>query len=99
MPKKSASARGGASRNRPKAQKNIQLVRPNAAVSENEIQPEESRVEEEPTLAPPAAKATAASTATVAKKEAATGKKSEGEGVTSQAQKAVEEPAATASTG
>lgn len=98
MPKKSASARGGASRNRPKAQKNIQLVRPNAAISENEIQPEESSVEEEPTLAPPAAKASAASTATVAKKEAATGKKAAGEGVTSQPQKTAEEPAA-ASTG
>jgi len=38
MPKKTASARGGASRNRPKAQKSIQLVRPNEAVGENETQ-------------------------------------------------------------
>ena len=99
MPKKTASARGGASRNRPKAQKSIQLVRPGAAVSEDETQQEESGVEEEPTLAAPTTKATAASTATVAKTETAIGKKSEGEAVTSQAQKAAEETSAATGTG
>jgi hypothetical protein len=101
MPKKTASARGGASRNRPKAQKSVQLVRPNAAAVENETQQDESSVsvEEETTLAAPTAKATAASTATVSKKEAATGKKSEEESATSQAQKAVEETTTTTDRG
>ena len=34
MPKKSASARGGAQRNKPKVQKNIELVRPTKAADE-----------------------------------------------------------------
>lgn len=84
MPKKTASARGGASRNRPKAQKSVQLVRPNiAAASENEKQTDESSIEEETTLVAPTAKATAASTATVSKKEIVTSKKSDGETVDS----------------
>lgn len=104
MPKKTASARGGASRNRPKAQKSVQLVHPNAAVaSENEVQQDEVSIEEETTLAAPAAKATAASTATVAKTETSTSKKSDGETVTGKksdgasitAQKVVEETAPT----
>lgn len=99
MPKKTAGSRGGASRNRPKAQKNVQFVRPNAAVSENETQQDESSVEEETTLAPPTAKAAVASTATVSKKEAATGKKSVEESATSQAQKVVEETPATTDRG
>ena len=99
MPKKTASARGGASRNRPKAQKNIQLVRPNATAGEDEIQQDEGNAEEEPTLAAPKAKATAASTATVTKSETATSKKSDGERETSQAQSVVEETTGTASKG
>lgn len=101
MPKKTAGARGGASRNRPKAQKNVQLVRPNAAAVENETQQDESNVEveEEITLAAPPAKAAAASTATVSKKEAATSKKSEEESGTIQAQKAVEETITTSDRG
>src|SRR5579859_4728214 len=100
MPKKTASARGGASRNRPKAQKSVQLVRPNAAVSEDVTQQAESSIEEEETtLAAPTAKAAAASTATVSKTEAIIGKKSDGESVTSQAQKAVEETSAVNSKG
>ncbi len=99
MPKKTASARGGASRNRPKAQKSVQLVRPNAAVSEDVTQQDESSIEEETTLAAPTAKAVAASTATVSKTEAIIGKKSDGESVTSQAQKAVEETSAVNSKG
>lgn len=82
MPKKTGGSRGGASRNRPKAQKNVQLVRPNAVVSENETQQDESSVEEETTLAAPVAKAAAASTATVSKTEAAASKKTDGETVT-----------------
>ena len=101
MPKKTAGARGGASRNRPKAQKNVQLVRPNAAAVENETQQDESSVsaEDETTLAAPTAKATAASTATVSKKEAATSKKSEVGSGTAQAQKAVEETTTTTDRG
>ena len=100
MPKKTTSARGGASRNRPKAQKSVQLVRPNVvATSENETQQDESSREEETTLAAPTAKATAASTATVSKTEAATGKKSDGESGTSQAQKAIEATTEAASKG
>ncbi len=100
MPKKTANARGGASRNRPKAQKSVQLVRPNiAAASENEIQQDESSIEEETTPVAPTAKATAASTATVSKTETVTSKKSDGETVASKksdgesisAQKVVEE--------
>jgi hypothetical protein len=93
MPKKTASARGGASRNKPKPQKSIQLVRPDAtvkndvAVNENDIQQDESS-EEETTLAAstPAltSKAAVASAATVSKTEVATSKKSEIESVPSQ---------------
>ena len=89
MPKKTASARGGASRNKPKPQKSIQLVRPDAAVSEKDIQQEESSVEEETTLAAPASKAGVASAATVSKTEIATSKKSEVESVPAQKEKAV----------
>jgi hypothetical protein len=100
MPKRTASARGGASRNKPKAQKSVQLVRPNVvAARENETQQDESSIVEETTLAAPTAKATAASTATVSKTEAATGKKSDGESGTSQAQKAVEATTEAASKG
>lgn len=97
MPKKTASARGGASRNRPKAQKSVQLMRPNVATSENEIQQDESSIEEETTLAAPTAKASATSTATVAKTETVTSKKSDGESITPQ--KVVEETAAATSKG
>lgn len=99
MPKRTASARGGASRNKPKAQKSIQLVHPNTAVSENETQQDDSSVEEETTRVAPTAKATAASTATVSKTEAATGKKSDGESVTAQAQKSIEETSPAAARG
>lgn len=77
MPKKTASARSGASRNRPKPQKNIQLVRPDSAstATKNDIQDESG--EEETTLAAPTSKATTASTATASKAEVATTKKSE----------------------
>ncbi|MGH2493342.1 MAG: hypothetical protein ACRDIV_01425 [Ktedonobacteraceae bacterium] len=79
MPKKTASTRGGASRNKPKPQKNIQLVRPNAdttpAVNDNDRQDESS--EEETSRATPTSKSTVASTATVSKAEVATTKKSE----------------------
>ncbi len=78
MPKKTASARSGASRNKPKSQKSIQLVRPTSA--ENDAQDESS--EEETTLAAPASKAGVASTATVSKTEVATSKKSAVESVT-----------------
>ena len=99
MPKKTASARGGASRNKPRAQKSVQLMRPSAAASENETQQDESSIEEETTLVAPTAKASAASTATVSKTETVTGKKSNGETATGKksngesitAQKAVEE--------
>jgi hypothetical protein len=108
MPKKTASARGGASRNKPKAQKSVQLVHPKAAVSENETKQDESSIEEEETtLAAPTAKAAAASTATVSKTETVTGKKSGGETVTANksdresvtSQKAVEETAAATGKG
>ena len=95
MPKKTASARGGVSRNRPKAQKSIQLVNPNTVISENETHQEESSVEDESTFAAPTAKASAASIATVSKTETASGKKSDGESGTSQARKAVEESTET----
>ena len=74
MPKKSANARSGASRNKPKSQKSIQLVRP--TTSENNILDESSESEEETTLAAPASKSGVASTATVSKAELATSKKS-----------------------
>jgi len=99
MPKKTASARGGASRNKPKAQKSIQLVHTNAAISEKEMPQDEGSIEEETTFVAPQVKATAASTATVSKTEIATGKKSGGESGTSQAQKVVEETTETASKG
>jgi len=96
MPKKTASARGGAARNKPKPQKSIQLVRPDAAVkndvavNENDRQDESS--EEETTLEAPTTKATVtASTATVSKTEVATTKKSEVESVTSQKEQDVNE--------
>jgi len=38
MPKKSASARGGAQRNKPKVQKNIELVRPTKASDESALE-------------------------------------------------------------
>lgn len=77
MPKKTANARGSASRNRPKPQKNIQLVRPDSAsaVSNNDTQ-DEIR-EEETSLAAPASKSATASTATASKTEVATTKKAE----------------------
>lgn len=100
MPKKTAGARGGASRNRPKAQKSVQLVRPNvAATSEKETRQDKSSVEEETTLAAPTTKTASARTATASKTETVTGKKSGGESVTAQAQKAVEEKETTPSTG
>lgn len=99
MPKKTASARGGASRNRPKAQKSIQLVKPNVAVNEDEEQQDESSVEEETTVVSPTAKATATSTATVSKTETANGKKSGGESSTAQAQNIVEETTGTTNKG
>lgn len=74
MPKKTASARSGASRNKPKSQKSIQLVRP-ATAEKDDVQ-DESGVAEETTLAAPASKAAVASTATVSKAEVATSKKS-----------------------
>jgi hypothetical protein len=98
MPKKTASARGGAARNKPKPQKGIQLVRPDAtvkddaAVNENDLQQDESS-EEETTLAlpasTPASKAAVASAATVSKTEVATSKKSEIESVSSQKDQAI----------
>jgi hypothetical protein len=84
MPKKTASARGGASRNRPKPQKSIQLVHPNAAVKENDRQQDESSVEEDTTLAAPTSKTIVASAATVSKTEVASTKKSEAGSATSQ---------------
>ncbi|HVB74580.1 MAG TPA: hypothetical protein VNE38_13580 [Ktedonobacteraceae bacterium] len=72
MPKKTASARGGASRNKPKTQKNIQLVRP---VSENNDVQEESG-EDESTASAAVPTAAVTSTATVAKPEVATATKS-----------------------
>jgi len=90
MPKKTASARGGASRNKPKPQKSIQLVHPNAAENENDIRQDESG-EEETTLTAPASKASVASAATVSKSEIATAKKSEVESVTSQKEQDVDE--------
>ena len=80
MPKKTASTRSGASRNKPKSQKSIQLVR--QATAENDIRDESSEDEEETTLAAPASKAAVASTATVSKAEVATSKKSAVESVT-----------------
>ena len=76
MPKKTANARGSASRNRPKPQKNIQLVRPDSAsaVSNNDTQDE---IREETSLAAPASKSATASTATASKTEVATTKKAE----------------------
>ncbi|HLG64998.1 MAG TPA: hypothetical protein VKY19_23885 [Ktedonosporobacter sp.] len=58
MPKKSSTARSGAQRNRPKAQKNIELVRP--VIKRQEIEEEEQEAE------PPAASvSTATATASV----------------------------------
>ena len=87
MPKKSASSRSGASRNKPKSQKSIQLVRPTTA--ENDVQDESSEGEEETPLAAPASKAGVASTATVSKAEVATSKKSAVESVTAPKEKDV----------
>ena len=90
MPKKTASARGGASRNKPKPQKSIQLVRP--ASADNDMQNESSEVEEETPLAVSTSKATVASTATVSKKaEVATSKKPETESVSAQQGKDADE--------
>ncbi len=87
MPKKTASVRGGASRNRPKPQKNIKLVRPDAAVDENDLQSEGN--EEGMPLVVPASKSAVASTATVSKTEIATSKKSEVESMPAQKEQAV----------
>lgn len=93
MPKKTASVRGGASRNKPKPQKSIKLVRPDAAVNENDLQSESN--EEELTLAVPASKAAVASAATVSKTEFATSKKPEVESIPSQKEQAfADSPAA-----
>ena len=85
MPKKTASARGGASRNKPKSQKSIQLVRPTTAEKNNES----SEGEENTTLAAPTSRTTVASTATVSKAEVATSKKSAVESVTAPKEKDV----------
>ncbi|HEU0003577.1 MAG TPA: hypothetical protein VFQ36_21905 [Ktedonobacteraceae bacterium] len=77
MPKKTASARGGASRNRPKPQKNIQLVRPDSASTATRNDRQDESGEEETTLAAPTSKGTNASTATASKAEIATTKKSD----------------------
>jgi hypothetical protein len=92
MPKKTASARSGASRNKPKSQKSIQLVRP--ATAENDMRDESSEDEEETTLAAPASKAAVASTATVSKAEVATSKKSAVESVTAPKERDVVETSA-----
>ncbi len=49
MPKKSASARGGAQRNKPKVQKNIELVRPTTASDELALETGETTANAEPT--------------------------------------------------
>src|SRR5260370_29363557 len=59
MPKKTASAGGGASRNKPKSQKSIKLVHPTPA--ENDMQDDTSL--EETTLAAPTPRATTTATA------------------------------------
>jgi hypothetical protein len=87
MPKKTASARSGASRNKPKSQKSIQLVRPTTA--ENDMRDESSEGEEETTLTAPASKAGVVNTATVSKAEVATSKKSAVESVTAPKEKDV----------
>ena len=92
MPKKTASVRSGASRNKPKPQKSIKLVRPDAAVNENDLQSESN--EEEKTLAAPASKAAVASAATASKTEVATSKKSEVVSVPSQKEQAVADSSA-----
>ncbi len=88
MPKKTASARGGASRNKPKSQKSVQLVRPTPA--ENDIQDDNSV--EETTLATPTPKAT--STATASRPEVTTARKSEVDSVASQKEKDVADTSA-----
>ena len=93
MPKKTASTRSGASRNKPKSQKSIQLVRPTTA-EKNDVQ-DESSLAEETTLAAPASKSAVASTATVSKAEVATSKKSAVESVTAPNEKDVVETSAT----
>jgi hypothetical protein len=87
MPKKTASVRGGASRNRPKPQKNIKLVHPDAAINENDLQSEGN--EENMPLIVPASKTAVASAATVSKTELATSKKSEVESMPSQKEQVV----------
>ena len=47
MPKKSAAARGGAQRNRPKLQKNIELVRPTTTSDEQALEADETEENEE----------------------------------------------------
>jgi cobalamin biosynthesis Mg chelatase CobN len=84
MPKKTASGRGGASRNKPKPQRSVQLVLPNAAVDESNKKQDESSLENETTPASPTSKAAVTSTATVSKRDVATTKKSAGESITSQ---------------
>jgi hypothetical protein len=92
MPKKTASARGGASRNKPKSQKSIKLVRPTPA--ETDMQ-DDSGVEET-TLAAPSPTPKATSTATASRPEVTTTTKKSGvENVPSQKEKDVTEmPAA-----
>ena len=94
MPKKTASARGGASRNKPKSQKSIKLVRPTPA--ENDMQDDNSV--EETTLAAPTPTPRATSTATASRPEVTTTtKKSEVDRVASEKEKDVAE-ASVAST-
>lgn len=49
MPKKSASARGGAQRNKPKVQKNIELVRPTTASDEPALKTDDTTADAEQT--------------------------------------------------
>lgn len=86
MPKKTASARSGASRNKPKSQKSIQLVRPTTTESDMN-----SEGEEETTLVAPASKGRVASAATVTKTEVAPSKKSEVDSVPAQKAQDVDE--------
>ncbi len=85
MPKKTASARGGASRNKPKSQKSIKLVRPTPA--DNDLQDDNGV--EETTLAAPTPTPRATSTATASRPEVTTTKKSEVDKVASQKEKDV----------
>lgn len=92
MPKRTTSARGGASRNKPKSQKSIQLVRPTPA--ENDMQDDNSV--EETTLATPTPTPApkSASTATASRPEVTTAKKSEVDRAASQKEKDVADTSA-----